>query len=158
MIPNNLEQGLLILEVEEASPADEANLISGDVIFAVAGEPINSPSELIELLKKYNPGDKMTLSVYKIEQEEEIDVEIELGQNPKNPELSFLGIKVIAFPKVPIPDQSTPPSDEQGFKLPFFDTLPKKLPFEFQFELPFKLPFEIPFEDWIDKMTQGQNA
>lgn len=157
-IPKNLEKGVFILEVEKGSPADEADLMTGDVIIAAAGESVSSPSELIELLKKYNPGDTLSLSVYKIKQEEEIEVEVKLGENPKIPESAFLGIKVIAFPGISLPDQTTTPSDEQGFSIPFFDSLPNELPFGFKFDLPFNLPFDIPLEDWINKLTQGQNA
>jgi S1-C subfamily serine protease len=41
------ETGLLLVGVEKASPADQAGLIVGDIIVALAGKPVADPDELL---------------------------------------------------------------------------------------------------------------
>lgn len=55
--------GAVVLEVQEGTPAAEIGMRPEDVIIAVNDEPVNSSSELTTRLARYQPGDRVTLSV-----------------------------------------------------------------------------------------------
>lgn len=46
----NQERGLLVLEVEPGSPADQGGVLLGDTVLTVAGQPVRFPQELFGLL------------------------------------------------------------------------------------------------------------
>lgn len=55
----NQQQGLLIVSVEDGGPADDAGLILGDVVLAIAGDPVGQVEQLQERLT----GDRVGQSV-----------------------------------------------------------------------------------------------
>jgi putative serine protease PepD len=63
--------------VTPGGPADAAGLRPGDVIRSVDGIPTDGPSELVVLLRSYEPGDVVTLAVER--DEETSDIEVTLG-------------------------------------------------------------------------------
>src|SRR6056297_3363014 len=85
---NNLEvdYGALILRGERrtdlavipGSPADKAGLKENDIILEVEGEKINSNNTLVEVINRYDPGEKLGLKI--LRQGEEKKVEVELGE------------------------------------------------------------------------------
>jgi S1-C subfamily serine protease len=79
----DLENGALIpseTSIEPDSPAAVAGLRAGDVILAVDGRPLNGAFTLDELLVGYEPGDSVTLTV--VRDEEELEVSVKLAQHP----------------------------------------------------------------------------
>ncbi len=56
-------QGVVILRVEPGSPAEEAGLSSGTVILSVNGQAVNSPQELRDVIRHYEVGDTITLTI-----------------------------------------------------------------------------------------------
>lgn len=56
-------EGVLITHVTEDSPADFADIEFGDIILSVNGSELKSPGHLNRLIRKKNPGDKVTLQV-----------------------------------------------------------------------------------------------
>ena len=54
---------ILVSDVAEGSPADEAGLLTGDVITALDGEPMNGILELSAAVKLHRPGDRVELTV-----------------------------------------------------------------------------------------------
>lgn len=56
------EQGVLVSHVEEGSPADEIGLEEYDIITAISGTEVNSPMEIIELVREYEPGDEVEIT------------------------------------------------------------------------------------------------
>ena len=56
-------EGILITHVTEDSPADFADMEYGDIILSVDGSELKSPGHLTRLIRKHNPGDKVTLQV-----------------------------------------------------------------------------------------------
>jgi 2-alkenal reductase len=79
-----VESGIIITEVDPASPAAEAGLQPEDIITAVDGEEITPSQDLAAIMFKHQPGDVVTLSV--IRGSEEMEIELTLGEAPLNME------------------------------------------------------------------------
>jgi C-terminal processing protease CtpA/Prc len=56
-------EGVLIAEVLEDSPAEEAGLEDGDVVTAVDGEEMESVNELVEAIRDRSPGDDVKIDI-----------------------------------------------------------------------------------------------
>ena len=67
-------EGVRIRQVVPGGPADDAGLEAGDIITAVNGETVESVDDVRAALENKNPGDRVTFSVRRDNQEEEIDV------------------------------------------------------------------------------------
>ena len=82
---NNVPQGVLVGEVMAGSPAQDAGILPFDIITAFNGNAITSYDKLEEQKNKFNPGDKVTLTVYRIPEGaqpsagESVDLELTLG-------------------------------------------------------------------------------
>jgi S1-C subfamily serine protease len=91
----NNQDGVLVIDVEADSPADEAGLqgslersniegqsmmIGGDVIIAVNGESISSMEDLLAQLKQAEPGQTVTLTI--LRDGESMDLPVTLGERP----------------------------------------------------------------------------
>ena len=85
-------QGLIIWRVAEDSPASAAGLKGGDVITAVDGEPVASPQALTEAIAEREPGDKITLTVFRLDGEGEREIEVTLGEHPDKEGKAYLGV------------------------------------------------------------------
>jgi S1-C subfamily serine protease len=51
-----IEGGVLVLEVEPDSPAARASLRVQDIIVALDGRAVGSPAQIVEALKRVDPG------------------------------------------------------------------------------------------------------
>ncbi|MFB0536494.1 MAG: PDZ domain-containing protein [Anaerolineae bacterium] len=87
-----IEQGLIIWRVSEDSPASAAGLKGGDVITAIDGEPVASPQALTDAVAEREPGDEITLTVFR--GKEESEMEITLGEHPDEEGKAYLGVWV----------------------------------------------------------------
>ena len=91
-LPEN-QEGVLVQQVEDGSPADIAGLrggdsvldldgeqiiIGGDVIVALDGQSIETVSNLVALLAELQPGENISLSV--LRDGEFIDLSVQLGE------------------------------------------------------------------------------
>ncbi len=56
-------EGILVGNVQAASSADDAGIVSGDLIIAMNGEKLSDFDQLVTKLKKFDVGDKIKLSV-----------------------------------------------------------------------------------------------
>ena len=56
-------KGVLVLEVNEESVAEEAGILAGDVILSVGGEEVTSVDELRGLMEDYEEGDEFDIGV-----------------------------------------------------------------------------------------------
>lgn len=72
----NLPAGIYVSTVQEGSAAENAGLKEGDIICALNGTEISSVTELKVLLKEYEPGDTVTLTVYQNESRQTVDMDI----------------------------------------------------------------------------------
>jgi serine protease Do len=71
--------GLLIREVSEDSPAARAGLARGDLIVAVAGQPVSAVDDLFGALRSAGPGGSLELTV--LRGTEERSVHVVLGES-----------------------------------------------------------------------------
>jgi len=70
------DHGVLIIFVVDDSPADLADLESGDLILAIDGIVITSPSQFSQTVRKYQSGDKVSLNVIHDGKEKTLQVEL----------------------------------------------------------------------------------
>ena len=75
-----LAEGHGVVEVEEEGPAADAGLEPGDVIIAIDGTTIDADTPLQNILFTHQPGDEVTLTVQR--DNEEITVQVTLGERP----------------------------------------------------------------------------
>ncbi|MDE6517811.1 MAG: PDZ domain-containing protein, partial [Acetatifactor sp.] len=75
---------VLVRETEEGSAADNARMLSGDVIVRFEGEKIQSYEDLQEVMQYYRPGSQVTVVVKRMLNGRYTDVELEmtLGERP----------------------------------------------------------------------------
>ena len=72
------QRGVIVEDVQENSPAEQAGLTNGDVIIALNGDPIGSIDGLISMLGKFEPGDTVSLTV--LRDNDTIKLEVILGE------------------------------------------------------------------------------
>lgn len=102
-----VEQGAIVGRVADDSPADAAGLRPGDVITAIDGDPLESPRGLVNVIAEHKPGDKITLTVYRLNDEDEGDeddedagkreVEVTLAEHPEKEGEAYLGVSIGVF-------------------------------------------------------------
>jgi S1-C subfamily serine protease len=73
----NENSGALILEVIEDTPAQKAGLKSGDIIVSFDESPINTPDDVISVLKDFKPGDQAVCKVICRGIEKSVNVELD---------------------------------------------------------------------------------
>ena len=74
----NVPKGILIDSISEGGPCDNTKLQKNDIIYAIDGEEVASFKEVYQILGKHKPGDKVTLSVHRVETGEEYELRITL--------------------------------------------------------------------------------
>ncbi len=82
-----VEQGALVVEVFEDTPAAAAGLLVDDVITAVDGDAVDEEHTLADRLYAYEEGDVVTLSV--LRGEEEIELDVTLGPRMEQGQFFF---------------------------------------------------------------------
>ena len=76
-----LSEGVYIINIIEGSGADKAGLAQGDIITGIDGKEITTMTALKSALAGYKPGDKVTLSILKYDEDkgyEQMEVEVVL--------------------------------------------------------------------------------
>jgi S1-C subfamily serine protease len=94
-----VEEGVIVQTVVGGGPADEAGIqagktsaevegqqigLGGDIITEVDGKKVASMDEMIEIIQESEPGDELTLTIVRDDQEKTADVT--LGTQPESPE------------------------------------------------------------------------
>lgn len=70
-------RGVLITEVVEDSPAEEAGLVAGDVITSIDNEKMYEYSDIQEVLGDYEPGDEVSISFIRNKKSKEIKLTLD---------------------------------------------------------------------------------
>lgn len=73
----NKDDGVLIIEVTEDSPAEAAGLKAGDVITMINDEKISSHEDLIEALEDYDDGDVASVQFVRKGKTQKVEVELQ---------------------------------------------------------------------------------
>lgn len=89
--------GALVLEVNPASPAQNARLRAGDIIVAVGEKALTSGDMLSNLIGAYKPGDKVELKFWRNKRER--SVEVTLIDNPDKAGQAYLGVFYVPVPQ-----------------------------------------------------------
>jgi S1-C subfamily serine protease len=153
-------QGAIIRHASEDSPAAAADLRRGDVITAIEGNPIESPQDLIDAIADRNPGDRVTLTVYRSNDDEkeakgEREVEVTLAEHPDEEGKAYLGVRIGGFLRMHHleGDERLPRMD--SFELHFDWEAPlDELPFEFD-AVPDHFEFRFPPKLFEDELNIG---
>ena len=96
-LPEGVVQAVLISSVATDSPAEESGLEPGDVITAIDGEEISDMDTFSETILSLDPGDEITLNVYRSGEEEALEIEVELGEHPEVDGRAYLGVEISGF-------------------------------------------------------------
>ncbi len=91
-----LPQGAAVKSVVKDSPAEKAGLQENDIITAVDGTDLDTHHDLSDIVAASQPGDELTLTVYR--QGETIELTVEVGENVQ--------------PALPEPEET--PAPDQG--------------------------------------------
>ena len=73
-------EGVLVLEVEEDSPAEKAGLKAGDVIVRVEGEKVRDADDLRDILTDYEDGDEVAVEIVRRGKRKTLTVTLERGR------------------------------------------------------------------------------
>lgn len=82
----NVPQGIYVEDVEKDSPAEKAGLQKGDIIKKFENTDVKSVNELNRVKNTHSIGEKVKLTI--IRNNEEKEIEIELGETPEKTEES----------------------------------------------------------------------
>ena len=96
-LPEGVEQAVLISTVTADSPAAKAGLEAGDVITAINSEAISNPESFVKAVRSFDPGDEITLTVYRNGEEETLEIEVALGEDPEVDGQPYLGVGIGGF-------------------------------------------------------------
>jgi len=69
-----VDKGVGVADVDQGSPADQADLRVGDIIVRLGDQTIASSGDLLQALTKYRAGDKVTVVFYRDSQQQETEV------------------------------------------------------------------------------------
>ena len=83
-IENGIPEGAFVRKVELDSPAMEVGIVAGDIIVGLNGGKIGSAAETEESLRKYKPGDEITITLMRSSGEEYKEVEVTTTLGGKN--------------------------------------------------------------------------
>jgi serine protease Do len=75
-----VDAGALVEQVVPGSAADRAGVRSGDIITALGGAKVESYGDLLGALRDYEPGETVTLTVFR--DTAETNLQVTLGENP----------------------------------------------------------------------------
>jgi hypothetical protein len=95
--PEGVEEPILVSSVTPDSPAEEAGVERGDLIIALDGEPVGNPESFVDRIRELEPGDEISLTILRTGEEEAIEIEVVLGENPDEDGQPYLGVTISGF-------------------------------------------------------------
>jgi S1-C subfamily serine protease len=133
-----VEASVVIREVTKDSPAAKAGLQQGDVIVEFNGQTVNDPQAIVDLVGKSKVGDAVKLTVQREGEEQPVEIEVKLGENPNSKGKAFMGVALGAMFMM----ESGQGDGTQGFEI-----IPG-----------FRLPFNFDFGDMIPAMPEQDGS
>lgn len=76
-VPDNVDSGIYLVEVNSGYPASEAGLKAGDIITAINGEKVTTSAEFKYELYKYSIGDSVEVTYYRDGKEAKTNVKLD---------------------------------------------------------------------------------
>jgi S1-C subfamily serine protease len=73
---NDIDAGVMVIDVVDDSPADKAGLREEDIITDIDGDKIEGTGELYHNIRTHKPGDKITIAYIREGKREKVDVEL----------------------------------------------------------------------------------
>jgi serine protease Do len=132
-----VSQGVIVRGVTAGSPADSAGLKQGDVIAAVDGEPVSSPQALSDAVSGHEPGDRITLTVYRSSDQQVVTIDVTLGPHPDQEGRAYLGVSIGGFFHIQQPGEDDGSGGFELYGQPFDWPFGQDgAPFQFQLPLP----------------------
>jgi len=119
-------EGVLVVEVVDDSPAEEAGVLAGDVILKVEGKEITSADKLVKYIRKYEPGDEVDLTIKRKRRTKTIEVELgktKTGRHAKVIKKGHKGPDKCNIEKIRLPDKC----QIERIKLPDVEKIRKKI-------------------------------
>lgn len=89
-----IKHGTFVLNVANDGPASDAGLEEGDAITHIDGDPIHSSNSLSDAIAEREPGDEIILTVFRLSESEEFEIEVTLGEHPDDEDRAHLGVWV----------------------------------------------------------------
>ena len=82
VVTDKSDEGVKINEVVKSSAAEKAGLLNGDIITKLNDKNINSPEDLMDVVKSHKAGDEV--KVYYLRDSKKKDVKVKLGETKGN--------------------------------------------------------------------------
>ncbi len=82
--PSGPGGGVRVREVIPDSPAAEVGIQEGDQLVAVDGQPVSAPAEVVRLIGRHKPGDRVTIVIRRDDEEQKL--EVTLGRFDRKPQ------------------------------------------------------------------------
>ena len=81
-----VKRGAVVTDVVDGSPAEEAGLHKDDIIIVCDGKPVHGADDVVQQIKKHQPGDKVDVTV--IRDDDQRDMVVTLGRRSGDGKLS----------------------------------------------------------------------
>jgi len=91
------DKGVLIDSLTDSSPAAKAGLLPGDVITRIDGQPVTTPTGLVERLRTRKPGDEIEVTYYRMGKRQE--TRVTLGEAPDRKYFPHEGGLLLGLPE-----------------------------------------------------------
>ena len=108
MVSYGLPKGAAVKVIAEGSPAEESGLEVNDIVTAINGEEITTSGELVKIVSASQPGDVLTLTVYRQGEAERLTIALTVGEKQQE-----------ALADNTSSEQSSQQSGISGFPFPF---------------------------------------
>lgn len=96
-LPDGVDQALIIAHVQPDSPANKAGLQPQDLITEIDGKSTGAPQAFAQTIQNHQPGDQVTLTVYRKGEINPLSVQVRLEENPAVSGQTYLGVTVGIF-------------------------------------------------------------
>jgi S1-C subfamily serine protease len=85
-------EGVMVKEVLEGSPAENAGLFDGDIISRIDGKAVGDAKTLSNEIASREPNEEIDLTIFRTGEEKELVIAVRLGEHPEKAGKGFLGI------------------------------------------------------------------